>query len=423
MKTVGFIGLGTMGKPMAKNLINKGYPVTVFNRTTDKTIDLMKMGADVAGTPADVARSVNLMFTMISDDDALKQVYYGKNGIMNGVHPGLTIIDCSTVSPDLSRSLSSDLAARYVDFLDAPVTGSKPAAISGTLTFMVGGKVEVMNENIDAFKALGSKILHMGSSGSGSQAKIAHNTIVGINMVALTEGMSIAAKAGIDMEKFIEVVLAGGAGSKMAELKGNRILDRDFSEQFSLQLMLKDLNLSSDLTGAMKMPTPMLQAARTIFQMAAVKGLGHEDLSSVIQCYEEWIHLQVKKKQELSKDKAAQSSRERRRDARLPMGIKLQLSVYQWEQEGAFSGQNIEGTLDNLSENGLQITSRFPLAEDMFLVIHFPQGANLPPITGKILRVYTQNGLFHYGCSLAGLAPFVRLKLEEYIETHMDQEI
>ncbi len=423
MKTVGFIGLGTMGKPMAKNLINKGYLVTVYNRTTDKTIDLMKMGADVVGTPAEVARSVNLMFTMISDDEALKQVYYGENGIMNGIHPGLTIIDCSTVSPDLSRSFGKDLEARYVDFLDAPVTGSKPAAISGTLTFMVGGKKEVLDDHMDTFKALGSKVLHMGPSGSGSQAKIAHNTIVGINMVALTEGMSIAAKAGIDMEKFIEVVLAGGASSKMAELKGNRILDRNFSEQFSLQLMLKDLNLSSDLTGLMKIPAPMLQAARTIFQMAANKGLGPEDLSSVIQCYEEWINLQVKKKNETSKEKVVQSGRERRRDARLSMGIKLQLSVYQWEQEGSFSGQNIEGTLNDLSESGLQITSTFPLAQDMFLVIHFPQEADLPPITGKILRIYTQNGLFHYGCSLAGLPPFVRLKLEEYIDTHMDQEI
>lgn len=423
MKMVGFIGLGTMGKAMAKNLINKGYLVTVYNRTADKTIDLMKLGADVVGTPAEVARSVNLMFTMISDDDALKQVYYGENGIMDGVHPGLTIIDCSTVSPDLSQSLGRDLAARYVDFLDAPVTGSKPAAISGTLTFMVGGKIEVMNENMDAFQALGSKILHMGPSGSGSQAKIAHNTIVGINMVALTEGMSIAAKAGIDMEKFIEVVLAGGANSKMAELKGNRILERDFTEQFSLQLMVKDLNLSTDLTKRMKMPTPMLQTARTIFQMAAAKGLGHEDLSAVIHCYEEWIHLQVKKKVETSTEDSVQSGRERRKNTRLTMGIKLQLSVYQWEQEGSFSGQNITGTLIDLSESGLQITSSFPLAQDMFLVIHFPLEADLPPITGKILRIYMQNSLFHYGCSLAGLPPFVRIKLEEYIETHMDQEI
>lgn len=416
MKTIGFIGLGTMGLPMAVNLLKNGYTLTVYNRTESKTDMLRTMGASVAASPAQVAKESDVVFTNVSHDQALLEVVFGSGGLIEGIRPGLTVIDCSTVSPDTSRKVHDELLAHFADFLDAPVTGSKPAAEAGTLVFMVGGKQEVFEACIDLFDVLGSKAIHMGDSGSGSYAKLAHNTIVGINAIGLMEGMSMAAKAGLDPEKFLEIVTSGGANSRQAELKGGKIINRDFSNQFSTALMLKDLLLAQKLTGSFQLPAPMLHAATSVFQMGLSKGLADQDLSSVIQCYEDWMQLQIARRAEPAS--AEPATAERRRANRISLGIKLHLSVYQWAQEGSFSGQNIDGTLHDLSESGLQIGSTYPLAQDMFIVIHFPQEANLPPITGKIIRIEAKEGEFRYGCMLSGLPPYTRLKLEEYIRVH-----
>ncbi|MNI10231.1 2-hydroxy-3-oxopropionate reductase [compost metagenome] len=424
MKRIGFIGLGTMGKPMATNLLNKGYRVTVYNRTTEKAEELAPLGADIALTPAEAARNVDVLFTMLSNDSVVLESFNSQDGILSGVKPGLTIIDCSTVAPKTSQLIYEELANHYVDFLDAPVTGSKPAAEAGTLTFMVGGNKEVFEKHHDLFHALGSKALYLGPSGSGSYAKLAHNTIVGINAIGLIEGFALATKAGIDPSQFLEIVQSGGANSKQAELKGSKIINRDFSNQFSLKLMLKDLLLANDLTTQFQLPTPLLHAATGVFQMGLSKGLGEEDLSSVVQCYEEWMQQQVIQAVPADHEKQAQrpsTGRERRRNTRVKLDIKLQLSIYQWEQEGSFSGQNIEGTLYDLSETGLQITSSIPLASDMFIVIHFPQEAELPPITAKVIRIETIEDQFRYGCMLSGIPPYVRIKLEQYIEDHSSQ--
>lgn len=423
MKSIGFIGLGTMGLPMATNLLKKGYPLTVYNRTPAKAAELVDKGAELAASPAAVARVVDVLFTNVSDDNALHELFYGPKGIMEGVHPGLTVIDCSTVAPETSRGLYEELGAHLVDFLDAPVTGSKMGAAAGTLFFMVGGREEVFEEQRELLSALGTNALYFGPSGSGSYAKLAHNTIVGINAAGFIEGMAMATKAGLDPEKFVQVVVAGGAGSKQAELKGPKIVSRDFSVQFALQLMLKDLLLASRETSRFQLPSPMLHSASSLFQMGLSKGLGTEDLSALVKVYEEWLHMTVQKHpNEVSSDVPVQlsmpisaASSERRRANRISMGIKLQLSVYQWEQEGSFTGQTIEGVLYDLSESGLQVISSFPLAKDMFVVIHFPQEADLPPITGKIVRIEAKEGKFRYGCMLSGIAPYIRLKLESYI--------
>jgi 3-hydroxyisobutyrate dehydrogenase-like beta-hydroxyacid dehydrogenase len=425
MKSIGFIGLGTMGAPMAVNLLKKGYSLTIFNRTTAKAHEFINLGAEVVSSPSRVAKAVDVLFTNVSDDQALLDVFFGADGILAGIHPGLTVIDCSTVSPETSRKIAQELAVHYADFLDAPVTGSKPAAESGSLVFMVGGDQEVFTEHAELFAALGSKALYMGPSGSGSYAKLAHNTIVGINSAALSEGVALAAKAGLDPAQFLEIVQSGGANSKQAELKAPKILERDFSPQFSLKLMLKDLLLASKLSQDFKFPAPLLNAATNLFQIGLSKGYGDQDLSAIIQCYEDWIHEEVKKRptQPSFDRKVSEAESNRRRNNRVPMNISLQLSVYQWEQEGSFSGQNIKGVLYDLSENGLQIASSFPLAKEMFIVIHFPQEADLPPITGKIIRIEPKTDEFRYGCMLSGLPPYVRIKLEEYIEVKRNEAL
>ncbi|MEB3100989.1 NAD(P)-binding domain-containing protein [Ferviditalea candida] len=426
MKTIGFIGLGTMGLPMAANLAKKGFHVIAYNRTSEKTAELEKIGAEAAGSPAEAARSADTLFTMVSNDNALSEVLYGSGGIMEGVHPGLTVIDCSTVSPRLSLRIHRDLAAHFVNFLDAPVSGGKLAATDGTLTFMVGGSHDVFLENLDVFQGMGRRIVYMGPAGSGSQTKLAHNTIAAINNAALSEGLAMAARSGIDLERFFEVVLNGAAASKQAELKRDKILKRDFAPQFSLELMLKDLDLSSDFAAGMKLPMPLMQTARSLFQIAEGKGLGALDFSSVVRCYEDWIGQPIggkvpttDKPQSLDGET---SGSERRKNARVTLNIRLQLSVYQWEREGAFSGQIIEGILQDLSESGLQIASKFPLAKDMFVVIHFPEEAGLPPITGRIIRVETREGLFTYGCMLSGLPPHTRKQLEKYVRLHAEKQ-
>ncbi|WP_309299348.1 NAD(P)-binding domain-containing protein [Paenibacillus sp. YYML68] len=416
MKTIGFIGLGTMGKPMAANLLKKGYEVIVYNRTQSKSLELKGLGALVADSPMDAVKQADVIITMLSTDAVVLETAFGENGIVHGLRPGQTIIDCSTVSPETSRKLYHEFSSHLVEFLDAPVTGTKPAAESGQLVFMVGGAEEGMQEQHDIFKAMGSKIIYMGPSGSGSYAKLAHNTIVGINAVGLMEGISIAAKAGLNIESFLEIVQSGGAASKQAELKGPKLLGRDFSTQFSLQLMLKDLKLAGKVSEEFQLPSPMLHAAQNIFQMGVSKGLGAQDLSSVIQCYEEWMHMKVSAEPK-AMSKAEQELLERRRNTRVQLNIKLHLSVYQWEQEGSFSGQLIEGTLVDLSESGMRILSAYPLARDMFIVIHFPQEAELPPVTARIIRIDPDSGQFRYGCMLSGLPPYVRLKLEDYIRS------
>ncbi|WJH35124.1 NAD(P)-dependent oxidoreductase [Paenibacillus sp. CC-CFT747] len=293
MKSVGFIGLGTMGFPMARNLIKKGYPLTVYNRTPEKAAELVALGAVQVDTPAEAARAAEVLFTNVSDDAALLELLQREGGILEGARTGLTVVDCSTVAPETSRTAAQELAKRGAGFLDAPVTGSRPGAENGTLVFMVGGSEELLNRHMDLFETLGSRILHMGPSGAGSYTKLAHNTIVGINAAALVEGMSFAAKAGVDPDKLLTIILNGGAGSKQAELKGRKIIEHDFSVQFSLGLMLKDMLLAARETARFQMPSPMLHSATSLYQMGLAKGLGQQDLCSIVECYEEWLDLKI----------------------------------------------------------------------------------------------------------------------------------
>ncbi|MCM3338398.1 NAD(P)-dependent oxidoreductase [Paenibacillus sp. MER TA 81-3] len=289
MNNVAVLGLGTMGAPMAANLIRTGFAVTVYNRTPEKAKPLQALGAAAASTPQEAAGHADVVITMVSDDRSIDAIYYGTDGLMTNIREGQIIIDCSTISPVLVKRLAADCQQRGAQFLDAPVTGSKPAAVDGTLVFMVGGDAEALQAAMPVLEAMGRKIVHMGPTGSGSITKLAHNTIVGINNAALAEGFSIVAKAGVNPSAFLDVVKNGSAGSKAAELKGEKIIAGDFDNQFSLQLMLKDLKLASVLTEDMQSPSPMLDAAKNLFQMGQTAGFGEEDLCSVVKMYEQWI--------------------------------------------------------------------------------------------------------------------------------------
>lgn len=426
MNTIGFIGLGTMGGPMATNLLKKGYAVTVYNRTPKKAAALERLGAKVAASPAEAARSADVIITMVSDDDAVKDVYYADEGIVSALKPGQACLDCSTISPELSIRIHEQLSAREVDFFDAPVTGSEPAAIAGKLVFMVGGDGERLARYRDILLAMGSEYLHMGPAGSGSRAKLAINTIAAVNMAALVEGMTVAAKSGIDPESFLRLTQAGGSASRIAELKRDKLLDGDYSPQFTMQLMAKDLRLAVSQAAALSVPSPLLHAAETLYRLGVDKGLGHLDLAAIASMYEEWADASLTRARPDQPSTGgaaggAAGTSERRRSFRVPLNIQLHVSIHQWEKEGAFSGQSVKATLLDLSEDGIKIASDLPLAMDMFVVIHFPKEAQLPPITGKIIRIDHKDDTFHYGCLISGLAPHTRIQLEAYIRSHLEE--
>jgi 3-hydroxyisobutyrate dehydrogenase-like beta-hydroxyacid dehydrogenase len=420
MKSIGFVGLGTMGEPMAANLLRKGYSVLVYNRTPGKEEQLLELGADSAASPLEVAKRSDIVITMISNDQAIEEVYYGDNGILKELKPGTTIIDSSTISPELARRLASSVTERFSDFIDAPVTGSKPAAIDGTLLFMAGGHKQVIDEHLELLLAMGREVIYMGEHGSGATAKLAHNTIVGINAAGLIEGMAIAAKSGIDASSFLRVVQSGGAASKQADLKGQKIIDHDFSVQFSLALMLKDLRLSSVLSEGLGIMTPMLDASKSLFQLGAGAGHGELDLAALAHIYENWIGRSIGEAPSAAAPIEAETTdkkdSERRKKIRLPLDIPLMMAIYQWEGDGAFSGQSVPGFLRDLSEDGIQIDAEVPLEIDMFVVIHFLQEAELPPMTARIIRIDRLNGTFKYGCMLSALPLYQRIQLKDYIE-------
>jgi 3-hydroxyisobutyrate dehydrogenase-like beta-hydroxyacid dehydrogenase len=419
MTKIGFIGLGTMGHPMARNLIRAGYGVTVWNRTPERARDLLELGAEWADSPLEAARAADIVITMVSDDAAIEQVYYGGSGVMAGLGPGTTVIDSSTISPGMARRLAEDAAARRCEFLDAPVTGSKPAAEEGTLVFMVGGSREALDRVRPVLLAMGRDAIHIGGSGSGAVAKLANNLIGAANLAALAEGLSLAAAAGIDAGKLLAVIQSGGAASRMAELKGQNMLGGDYPLQFALSLMHKDLKLASALADGVKAPAPLLGAVKALYRDAEAAGLGGEDLSALAFWYESKIGKRIGDPvpEDAQPAVAAAPAVERRRSERVSVRIPVMMSIYQWRQEGSFSGQTAEGFVVDLSESGLQIASRLPLALDMFAVIHFMEESALPPMTARIIRIQRKDDLFHYGCLLTALPPYQRKQLETYINS------
>ncbi|WP_163538440.1 NAD(P)-dependent oxidoreductase [Gracilibacillus sp. YIM 98692] len=295
MNKIGFIGLGTMGLPMAGHLLKNDYKVIAYNRTRHKADSLGKQGAFIASSPEEVAKKSDIVFTMLTADQAVEEVYLGEKGIIKGIHAGLIVVDSSTISPNTSKKVADNLLNEGIEMLDAPVTGSEPQAIEGILTFMVGGKKEIYEKCEPLFYVMGKQAYYMGENGSGSYTKLANNTMGAINLLSFSEAITMAAKAGVDPELFIKVVSGGGARSGMADNKGPKVLNRDFSPHFMTDLIYKDLGLAADVAKELELPTPVLSLVKEMFQMARAKGYGAEDMSAVIKCYEELAGIEVKK--------------------------------------------------------------------------------------------------------------------------------
>jgi 3-hydroxyisobutyrate dehydrogenase-like beta-hydroxyacid dehydrogenase len=292
MKT-GFIGLGTMGKPMAENLWKANFNLIVYNRNPEKTKSFRnRERLTVASSIEQVVELSDTICTIVTDDQAMKDIVLGEGGIAESCkkHPrSRTLIDCSTISPETTHVLAEELNRVDIEMLDAPVTGSLPQAEEGTLTFIVGGKEETFRKCSPFFQAMGQKAVYMGAQGTGTSAKLANNMLAAITLTGLAESMSMVAGSGGSPERFLEAVAGGGARSGMAEIKGPKILQQDFSPHFMMKLMHKDLKLAAGLAESVSLPAPVLNVAKEMFSAGCQSGWGDEDMCAIVRIYERWI--------------------------------------------------------------------------------------------------------------------------------------
>ena len=285
-KRIGFAGLGLMGSRMSRQFLDKGFPLTVWNRTAGRCAPLAERGARVARTPRELAEASDVVITCVSDLAAVERVVFAEDGVLAAARPAFRYLETSTISPELSRRIAAAFRARGADALEAPVTGSKLGAERGTLLLMTGGRRETHEELLPVMMAIGAKAIYCGETGQGSVVKLIGNTYITFMLEALCETLVVGRKAGVPLETILEVVMASGYASPYYTFKGAAIAKRDFDQHFSIDLLVKDQNLMLAEAHIHKAPMPGLGAIREIFQTARAQGLGQEDICAVVKVIE-----------------------------------------------------------------------------------------------------------------------------------------
>ena len=283
---IGFAGLGLMGSRMSRQFLDKGFPLTVWNRTAERCTSLAEEGARVARTPRELAEASDVVVTCVSDLSAVERVVFADDGVLAAARPGFRYLETSTISPELSRRIAEAFRAKGADALEAPVTGSKLGAERGTLLLMTGGRRETHDELMPVMMAIGQKAIYCGETGQGSVVKLIGNTYITFMLEALCETLVVGRKAGVPLETILEVVMASGYASPYYTFKGAAIAKRDFDQHFSIDLLVKDQNLMLAEAHIHKAPMPGLGAIREIFQAARAQGLGQEDICAVVKVIE-----------------------------------------------------------------------------------------------------------------------------------------
>lgn len=286
MHRVGFIGLGVMGLPMAHNLIKAGYRLTVFSRTSSRAASLLESGAVLAEDAKSVARASDVVISMLPDSSDVSDVALSQRGILAGCQPGTVWIDMSSISPNTARSLAAAAAEHGVRCLDAPVSGGEKGAIEGTLTIMVGGPQDLLEEYHSLLSRLGSSIHHIGPPGAGQVAKACNQVVVAGTLVAVAEAMTLAALAGADASRVRAAMLGGFAQSRVLDTHGQRMLDRNFVPGFKVRLHQKDLAIALDIARAQGGSLPACGVVAQVFNAAAARGLADADHSAVYSVIE-----------------------------------------------------------------------------------------------------------------------------------------
>jgi 3-hydroxyisobutyrate dehydrogenase len=284
---IGYIGIGIMGRPMAHNLIKAGHEVFIYNRTKEKCVPLEQIGAKVEESPAAVTRQSEVVFTNVPDTSDVEKVIFGEKGIYETARDGLIVIDNSTISPAATREFARRLKQeKNTHYLDAPVSGGDIGAKKGTLAIMVGGNKEVFEQCLPLLEILGSKIMHVGPVGAGQTCKACNQLFCALHMLACSEGIELAQKAGLDPKVMVEVVSSGAGGSWALANLGPKILQQDFDPGFMIDLLSKDLRLVMELAQEFKASMPGTALAQQLFTAAQAHGLGREGtqaLAKIIQ--------------------------------------------------------------------------------------------------------------------------------------------
>ena len=292
-ESIGFIGLGIMGRGMAANLLKRGFSVRVWNRTASRMEALVEEGAKTGKSPADVAAQSDIIIICVSDTPDVEAVILGEEGVIEGARPGSLVIDMSTISPQTTREIAGRLAEKGVQMLDAPVSGGSEGAAKGTLSIMVGGEAEQVERARPAFEAMGKTITHVGPSGAGQTVKLVNQILVVVTMLAVGEGLLFAQAGGLDLEKTLAAVTGGAAGSWMLSNRGPQVVERDWRPGFTMDLQQKDLRLVLEAADQMGVPLPGTALVFQLYRALQRKGLGSEGNHALVKALEELAGLEI----------------------------------------------------------------------------------------------------------------------------------
>ena len=285
--TVGFIGLGIMGKPMAKNLIEAGHELVVFNRTQSKAEELAGDGARVAGSPREVAERSDVIITMLPDSPQVEEVLVGENGVLEGIKEGALVVDTSTISPVVTEELAAKVKEKGASMLDAPVSGGDVGAIEGTLSIMVGGSEEDFERARPLFEAMGKTVTHVGETGAGQVAKAANQIVVALTIEAVSEALVLGSKGGVAPEKILDVLGGGLAGNKVMEVKREKMLTHSFDPGFRIELHHKDLGIALAAGREYGVTLPVTAVVDQMLQELKMRGRGDRDHSALLTLIED----------------------------------------------------------------------------------------------------------------------------------------
>jgi 3-hydroxyisobutyrate dehydrogenase-like beta-hydroxyacid dehydrogenase len=291
MQKVGFIGLGVMGKPMALRLLNSGYTLAVYNRTREKADELVHLGASSVSSPSELAKSANVIISMVTDSKALEEISTGKDGVINGMRSGDIHIDMSTVSPELTERLYFEYKSRDMFFLHAPVLGSKRQASDGTLLIFVGGDESAYRRCKDIFRVLGTKTWHFKEIRQAGYLKLVMNSMIAGMISIFSQAIVLGMKAGLTMELILDVLGNSALDSRMYQSKGKTIMDGDFTPNFYLKHLLKDINLMLEAGERLKVPLPLLSVIRELIVVGCDRGYEMEDYSVIFKVFQEMAGL------------------------------------------------------------------------------------------------------------------------------------
>jgi len=284
---VGFIGLGIMGQGMSRNLLDAGFELTVWNRTPQRCEQLVERGASAARTPAALAAQVDVVISCVSDTPDVEQVLLDDDGVIHGARQGSLVIDCSTISPQATRDIAAQLGERGVAMLDAPVSGGSEGAANGTLSIMVGGPADQVERAWPLLEAMGSIITHVGDHGDGQVVKLVNQILVVHNMLGVSEALLLAAAEGLDLQRTLDAVAGGAAGSWMLSNRGPQVIRRDWSPGFTIDLQQKDLRLVLEAFERLRLPAIGTGLISQLYATVQHRGLGAEGNHALVKALEQ----------------------------------------------------------------------------------------------------------------------------------------